>query len=82
VLFYDEPTGALDPATRREVGTLLCQLRETGIAQVVVAHDVELARQAADTVLLMDAGHLKEAPSLADVPALKAPGEPASGRGP
>jgi ABC-type polar amino acid transport system ATPase subunit len=59
VLLYDEPTSALDPSLRREVVETLRRVRELGMTQLVVTHDLQLAR-AAEAVLVLDAGRLVE----------------------
>ena len=59
VLLYDEPTSALDPSLRREVVETLRRVGSLGMTQLVVTHDVQLAR-AAETVLVLDHGHLVE----------------------
>jgi ABC-type polar amino acid transport system ATPase subunit len=59
VLLYDEPTSALDPSLRREVVETLRRVGSLGMTQVVVTHDVQLAR-AAEVVLVLDHGHLVE----------------------
>ena len=59
VLLYDEPTSALDPSLRREVVETLRRVGSLGMTQVVVTHDVQLAR-AAEMVLVLDHGHLVE----------------------
>ncbi|WP_375770109.1 amino acid ABC transporter ATP-binding protein [Archangium gephyra] len=59
VLLYDEPTSALDPSLRREVVETLRRVGALGMTQLVVTHDVQLAR-AAETVLVLDHGHLVE----------------------
>lgn len=64
VLFADEPTGALDAHTSREVMTILRDAsRHTGAALVVVTHDPEVARLC-DTVVQVHEGRLG-APSAA-----------------
>jgi ABC-type polar amino acid transport system ATPase subunit len=60
VLCYDEPTSALDPSLRREVRRTLERVRETGVTQVVVTHEVALARDAADVVFVIDRGRIAE----------------------
>jgi ABC-type polar amino acid transport system ATPase subunit len=60
VLCYDEPTSALDPSLRREVHRTLERVRETGVTQVVVTHDVALARELADAVFVLDRGCMAE----------------------
>ena len=61
LLLADEPTGALDTATGKEIGRLLQQLNEGGQTLVLVTHDPALAeRHAARTIQIMD-GQLAEA---------------------
>ncbi|MDR7385511.1 ABC transporter ATP-binding protein [Promicromonospora iranensis] len=55
VLFADEPTGALDRATGRDVLTLLRALADHGQTVVMVTHD-PLAASYADTVLFLADG--------------------------
>lgn len=46
LLLADEPTGALDQRTAREMGELLRSLnREEGVTLIVVTHSLELARE-------------------------------------
>ncbi len=45
VILADEPTGALDPDTGREVMDILDELSDGGIAVVIVTHDVGVAER-------------------------------------
>ncbi|MCB0997894.1 MAG: ABC transporter ATP-binding protein [Acidimicrobiales bacterium] len=61
VLIGDEPTTALDVTTQREVLDLVARLqRERGMAFVLITHDLGVARERADEVLVMYAGRLVE----------------------
>jgi ABC-type polar amino acid transport system ATPase subunit len=60
VLLYDEPTSALDPSLKMEVAHTLKSLCSTGITQIVVTHDVPIARAACETVLIIDQGKIVE----------------------
>ncbi len=44
VLLYDEPTSALDPTMKQEVLQTLHRVDATHVTQVVVTHDLQLAR--------------------------------------
>jgi putative ABC transport system ATP-binding protein len=54
LLLADEPTGALDSATTRQVMDLFCRLHEQGITVVLVTHDAAIARHAARVVTFAD----------------------------
>ena len=55
VVFADEPTGALDQATGREVmGILMAAARDNGSAVVVVTHDPNVASFCGRTVMMQD----------------------------
>ena len=55
VVFADEPTGALDQATGREVmGILMAAARDNGSAVVVVTHDPNVAAFCSRTVTMQD----------------------------
>jgi ABC-type polar amino acid transport system ATPase subunit len=60
VLLYDEPTAALDPSLKHEIAEMLKSLRPTGITQIVVTHDVPIAREAAEVVFVLDKGRVVE----------------------
>ena len=51
VLLFDEPTSGLDLGHMRQVGELLKLLREEGRTVLVITHDMELLREAADEVV-------------------------------
>jgi polar amino acid transport system ATP-binding protein len=60
VLLFDEPTSALDPELTGEVLAVMRQLAAERTTMVVVTHDVDFARQAANEVVFMDAGRVIE----------------------
>jgi cobalt/nickel transport system ATP-binding protein len=72
VLALDEPSGNLDPATRRRFIELL---RRPAATKVIATHDLELVLALCDRVLLVDRGRLHaDGPAreiLADGPLLK-----------
>ena len=60
VLFLDEPTGALDEKTGREVLDYIVRLkRERGFTMVMVTHNLNIAEMA-DTVIKMNSGNITE----------------------
>ena len=59
VLLYDEPTSALDPSMKAEVLQTLLRVDATGVTQVVVTHDLQLAR-GVEHVIVLDHGQVIE----------------------
>lgn len=60
VLFLDEPTGALDEQTGRQVLDYICRLQEEyGFTMVMVTHNQNIAEMA-DTVIRMNSGRIME----------------------
>lgn len=60
VLFLDEPTGALDEETGRQVLDYICKLqKEYGFTIVMVTHNLNIAEMA-DTVIKMNSGKISE----------------------
>ncbi|MDN6257554.1 MAG: ATP-binding cassette domain-containing protein, partial [Tetragenococcus halophilus] len=51
VLAYDEPTSALDPALREHVEQIILGLKQQGVTQLVVTHDMTFAENIADNLL-------------------------------
>lgn len=60
VLLFDEPTAALDPEITAQVVDIIKELQQTGITQVVVTHEVAVARKVATKVVYMEKGHIVE----------------------
>lgn len=60
VLLFDEPTAALDPEITAQIVSIIRELAETGITQVIVTHEVEVARKTASRVVYMENGHVVE----------------------
>jgi ABC-type polar amino acid transport system ATPase subunit len=60
ILLFDEPTSALDPELVGSVLKVMRELRESGMTMVVVSHEMEFARAAADRVVFLDGGMVLE----------------------
>lgn len=58
VLLLDEPTRGLDYAAKARLRRLLAEWRAEQMAIVIVTHDVELAAEIADRVVLMSQGEI------------------------
>lgn len=52
LLLYDEPTSALDPSLKNEVLQTLKRVDATNVTQVVVTHDLQLARGVEHVIVL------------------------------
>ena len=60
VLFLDEPTGALDEQTGRQVLDYICRLqKEYDFTIVMVTHNLNIAEMA-DTIIKMNSGRISE----------------------
>ncbi|MBL8205167.1 MAG: amino acid ABC transporter ATP-binding protein [Blastocatellia bacterium] len=60
VMLYDEPTSALDPGLVGEVLSIMRQLDDEGMTQVVVTHEMRFAREVADRIIFLQQGELVE----------------------
>ncbi|WP_373777051.1 arginine ABC transporter ATP-binding protein ArtP [Glaesserella sp.] len=60
VLLFDEPTAALDPEITAQVVDIIKELQHTGITQVIVTHEVSMARKVATKVVYMEKGKIIE----------------------
>ncbi|GAB3913025.1 amino acid ABC transporter ATP-binding protein [Kibdelosporangium lantanae] len=60
LMLFDEPTSALDPELVGDVLEVMRQLAADGMTMVVVTHEMEFAREVADTVVFMDGGVVVE----------------------
>ncbi len=60
IVLFDEPTSALDPELVGGVLNVMRELKESGMTMVVVSHEMEFARAAADRIVFMDKGQILE----------------------
>ncbi|MCJ8240579.1 ABC transporter ATP-binding protein [Peteryoungia algae] len=68
LLIADEPTTALDVTVQAEVLALLKELqRETGMAVLIITHDLGVVAEIADRVVVMEKGVLVEAGMVREV---------------
>jgi ABC-type polar amino acid transport system ATPase subunit len=60
IMLFDEPTSALDPELVGSVLAVMRAMRESGMTMVVVSHELQFARAAADRVVFIDHGEIVE----------------------
>ena len=60
ILLMDEPTSALDPELVGSVLNVIRELKESGMTMLIVSHEMQFAREAADRVVFMDDGEIVE----------------------
>ncbi|MBB3054603.1 ABC transporter ATP-binding protein [Mucilaginibacter gotjawali] len=57
IILYDEPTTGLDPITSREISDLILSIQKKyKTSSIIITHDMECARIAADRMMIMDNG--------------------------
>lgn len=66
LLILDEPSDGLAPAIVSQVGEVLTELRNTGLAVLLVEQDLRLAFDVAQRVLIMQKGEIVHRSSVAD----------------
>lgn len=60
LMLFDEPTSALDPELVGEVLDVMKDLAESGMTMIVVTHEMNFAREVANTVYFLDSGVIEE----------------------
>ena len=58
IIFFDEPFAGLFPEMRRVVVSVMQELRSAGKTQILVEHNMELIRELADHIFVLDSGEL------------------------
>jgi polar amino acid transport system ATP-binding protein len=67
VMLFDEVTSALDPELVGEVLYVMQKLAAEGTTMIIVTHEMQFARDVADTVLFFDKGRIEESGPPEDV---------------
>jgi cell division transport system ATP-binding protein len=63
LLLADEPTGNLDPDLAVEIMRLFREINARGTTVVVATHDRDLIRRMQRRTIVLEHGHLREAPA-------------------
>jgi len=66
VLFLDEPTASLDPASVLVIERIVSEARDQGVRIIFVTHDIGQARRMADDVVFLHRGRVAEHEPAAD----------------
>jgi phospholipid/cholesterol/gamma-HCH transport system ATP-binding protein len=57
IVLYDEPTTGLDPITGKEIVELILELQRTyGTSSIIISHDLNVAKLAANRIVLLHEG--------------------------
>lgn len=67
LVFLDEPTTGLDPASRLRTWDLVKALRTAGVSVVMTTHLLDEAAELADHVIIITAGHVRASGSPAEL---------------
>ena len=63
IIFFDDPTSALDPEWSGEVLSVMRQLAQEGMTMLIVTHELSFARQVSNQVIFMENGLIVESGS-------------------
>ncbi|MDP1653192.1 MAG: ATP-binding cassette domain-containing protein [Rhodocyclaceae bacterium] len=66
LLFLDEPTASLDPASSREVERIIHEIAATGTRIVMTTHNLGQAKRIADEVIFIEDGRVLEQTPVAE----------------
>lgn len=61
LMLLDEPTSALDPELVGSVLDVIRKMRREGMTMLIVSHEMQFAREAADKIVFLDQGRIVEA---------------------
>ena len=68
ILFCDEATSALDPQTTRSILALIREIqKKMNLTVVMITHQMEVVRDACDSVAVIDNGHIAEQGSVSEL---------------
>jgi tungstate transport system ATP-binding protein len=60
VIFLDEPSASLDPASTKELELILAEITKRGVKLFIATHDLAQARRLADEVIFLHCGKVVE----------------------
>ena len=56
VVLLDEPAAGMNPSETADLGRLIDEMKETGVAVVLIEHDMNMLMSVSDRVLALDHG--------------------------
>jgi ABC-2 type transport system ATP-binding protein len=59
-MILDEPTSGLDPYAAKEFSLLVMQLAEQGVGALVATHDLLLAKEISDEIVILVGGKVRQ----------------------
>lgn len=75
ILILDEPTTGLDPSARREIWTILQELKKQSTTLILTTHYMEEAEQLCDRIIFLDKGKILASGTLSELLELNSLGE-------
>ncbi len=75
ILILDEPTTGLDPSARREIWTILQELKKQSTTLILTTHYMEEAEQLCDRIIFLDKGKVLASGTLSELLELNSLGE-------
>lgn len=60
LLILDEPTAGLDNQGKRELMSLLKKIKDSGVAIILITHDMDIVLEYADKIIVLDDGVIKK----------------------
>src|SRR5262249_5059334 len=60
LMLFDEPTSALDPELVGSRLDVMRDMRREGMTMLIVSHELQFAREAADRIIFLDSGRIVE----------------------
>lgn len=58
IMCFDEPTSALDPELTEEVAAIIENLATSGMAVLIITHDMSFAKRVSDRVIFLERGQI------------------------
>lgn len=67
VILYDEPTAGLDPFNTKIIEEMIIKFKSRGVTSILVTHDMPVAYQVCDRIILLKDGHIKQSGNVNDL---------------